>query len=528
MAEKSGGKVVVYVGANTEEFKKKIKETKSDLQLFGESAKSLKSAFSTAFAGIAAAAGALAFVKTSIQAIEGPGDDFNKMMAGSKEALYELQKAVATVDFSNLIDNLVKGFTRGKEFEGAIDDLADRTAYNDFKISELNRESKRLQEITKNKELELSVRKDAAAKLEKVEKQILDRKITLSEEAYKIEAKNWSDKNTESQIGVDEAVKLYERYNNFTEEQLNKLEVQSKAPIRTKVYDLNNADDPLGIGFTRQELYDYASYSELLANGEADVIIKLFALKSKAADAAAEAQERYNAILKQTSSLEIKADPKVSATPAILDTPVSYGKFGGQMSDQLSMQLGALTDPTLAQRVSENFKAMSAGMTPELEKMKAKIDDFKQSVTQAFENLIEGAITDFASALGAAMVSGDWEGFGAAMLSSLGKWAQQFGALLIAQGVAFNALKVPDPSGATQIAAGIALVAIGSMVSSLASNVPTAGGSSSGGYSPATSAYSSSGNSNRTMELIWRRAGKDLIAIMKDENTSVNTLTGKR
>jgi hypothetical protein len=208
--------------------------------------------------------------------------------------------------------------------------------------------------------------------------------------------------------------------------------------------------------------------------------------------------------------------------------PVSapMGNFGNVMGSELQKQLAVLTDPTLAQRVSANFKNISAGMTPELEKIKKDIEDFANSVSASLENLVEGTIVTFASSVGEAFASGDWSNFGASMLDSLGKWAQQFGALLIASGVALTALFTGDPY--TKIIAGAALVAIGAALSAVATSPPKSAGSGfqSTGTSVGSSSYSS--NNNKTYELVWRRVGKDLIAMFKEESNSVKTLTGRR
>lgn len=92
--------------------------------------------------------------------------------------------------------------------------------------------------------------------------------------------------------------------------------------------------------------------------------------------------------------------------------------------------------------------------------------------------LVSGGIADIANSFGEAATGS--VNFGDAILKSLANFAQQFGALLIATGVgkiAFDKFK----SGPAMIAAGAALVALGSAVRGAISSRPNLGGGSSSG-----------------------------------------------
>lgn len=94
--------------------------------------------------------------------------------------------------------------------------------------------------------------------------------------------------------------------------------------------------------------------------------------------------------------------------------------------------------------------------------------------------LVSGGIIEIADAFGQA-ASGSIN-FGDAILRSLGSFSQQFGALLIANGLATIAFK--KFSGPGMIAAGAALVAIGGAIKGVIANRPNLSGSgTSGGFS---------------------------------------------
>jgi hypothetical protein len=90
---------------------------------------------------LSAAGGAFAGLKKAIDSIEGPGDRLESTMGGVSEALFEAGRAIATMDFKGFFDNLDEGFERGVAFTEMLDELADKSAYNDYRINQLKRES---------------------------------------------------------------------------------------------------------------------------------------------------------------------------------------------------------------------------------------------------------------------------------------------------------------------------------------------------------------------------------------------------
>ena len=93
--------------------------------------------------------------------------------------------------------------------------------------------------------------------------------------------------------------------------------------------------------------------------------------------------------------------------------------------------------------------------------------------------LVAGGLTDLISGLADASVSGG--NFGQAILRSLGAFAQQFGAILIAAGIGKKSFDTF--SGPQMIAAGAALVALGGVVRATIANRPNLGSASGGGRS---------------------------------------------
>tara|TARA_R110000744_G_scaffold53445_2_gene114132 strand:- start:550 stop:2364 length:1815 start_codon:yes stop_codon:yes gene_type:complete len=130
-----------------------------------------------------------------------------------------------------------------------------------------------------------------------------------------------------------------------------------------------------------------------------------------------------------------------------------------------------------------------------VEKLKA----FSESVNQMFDSSKFEGLSNLGSAIGNAMGSGQniLQAAGASLLGTLGSIMVKYGKLILAYGLASEALKEamknPFGGGIAAVVAGVALIAIGSAIKSSSSNI-SAGGS---GGSNAQSGSGSSGGSSR-------------------------------
>ena len=130
--------------------------------------------------------------------------------------------------------------------------------------------------------------------------------------------------------------------------------------------------------------------------------------------------------------------------------------------------------------------------------------------------MIEQGIGDIAANIGAAFATGDWKNFGKDMLMSMGRLAQQLGALIIGFGIGADSLKTlfKSPPGLA-VAAGAALIALGSAATASASKMMESGlkGGATGGTGsyqnismPGASDYKGSYQENFTVDF---RIGRD-------------------
>jgi len=523
--KKTIGELSVLLGMDTEVFEKKMGKSKSDLESLSGSAKSMALKFATAFAAVA---GAVKSAEVVIKSTQFTADSFDKTVAGLKQGMDNFFIAVSSGDWTNFLDGLNKSMEAARNLASEMDALGD--VRRSMSIQQTQLEGKQYELLEKMR--------DRTGKYTIIQQKAFFAEYTKNQEDFnkKVLANAYRERdaklNTYSAISglpKEDIYQILRNYSDTYEDIFNGVQVKydeakKKFEETNKVVVYNKDEFIAGLdGVDKLMASLYFKFGKLN-----DVKLDDAVASINAVQIALNADAKFgveNSRLKNQLFKGGKADGIEPATVPVTPTFTPSGKFGAMMDSELAKQLGVLTDPTLAQRVSQNFKAISAGMTPELEKIKADIMAFSQSVNDSFEQLIEGTITTFATSIGEAFATGDWSNFGKDMLNALGKWAQQFGALLIASGVALTALYTADPI--TKIVAGGALVAIGAALSAISNSPPKGSGStySAGG---SVSPYSSSNNSNRVIQLEWKRAGKDLVAIIKDENTSFNALTGKR
>ncbi len=169
----------------------------------------------------------------------------------------------------------------------------------------------------------------------------------------------------------------------------------------------------------------------------------------------------------------------------------------------------------------EQFDDVNDALVNKFTAIRETIQEFNDFAEGEFESMAYS----IADSLGTALGTGDFENFFGSILGSFGNFAQSMGKMLIAYGISMEAFKksFTNPLGA--VIAGAALVAIGAAIKSAATSPSMGGGST---YSGTSSAPSQSFNSGpRQVELVWRRAGNDLVAIFNETNNANSTLTGR-
>ena len=166
------------------------------------------------------------------------------------------------------------------------------------------------------------------------------------------------------------------------------------------------------------------------------------------------------------------------------------------------------------------------------------LQDFNDQASEIINNGIANTFAGLGEAIGGALASGTnvLEAAGASLLSSLGGVLVQLGQLAIQTGVGIlavqTALKSLNP--AVAIAAGVALIALGSAFKGKAAKIGNSGGSSGGGggstgrdyTSPASSVSTGGGSGFTSGSVVFEISGTSLIGVLSNSLDKNSRLGG--
>ena len=165
--------------------------------------------------------------------------------------------------------------------------------------------------------------------------------------------------------------------------------------------------------------------------------------------------------------------------------------------------------------------------------LKAKLETFNSDLSNMLNGSKLEGLSNFGSAIGNAIANGQnvLQAAGSSLLGSLGDIMVKYGKLILAFGLASEALKEamknPFGGGIAAVVAGVALIAIGSAIKSAASsNLSSSGGSSGGGggsvsndtstYSPSSSGFSGQSSSSGSSRVVFEIQGTKLVGVLSN------------
>ena len=159
-----------------------------------------------------------------------------------------------------------------------------------------------------------------------------------------------------------------------------------------------------------------------------------------------------------------------------------------------------------------------------LELQKKTIEDFNKELGSIVTNGTVNALAGIGDAIGSALASGGnvIDAVGKSILGSMGSMLQELGKATIAYGVGLTAIKLAIKNPATAIAAGVAMVALGSMISksvAKSSSVVGGGGSVSTGASVSSPSASTSGGGSSSFQggtVVFEISGQSLIGVLSN------------
>lgn len=173
---------------------------------------------------------------------------------------------------------------------------------------------------------------------------------------------------------------------------------------------------------------------------------------------------------------------------------------------------------------------------PQLSRIEEAFIDFDTNLSGIIENNITNTFASIGDAIGRAMIEGGnlGESLAKALLGSIGQMLIQLGELAIATGVGILAVKTALQSlnPYVAIAAGVALVALGSAFSAGANKIGSSGGTSSvsgqgsSGGSSFSNGSSYSGGVSGNGKVVFEIRGTSLIGVLRNTKDSNTRLGG--
>lgn len=248
----------------------------------------------------------------------------------------------------------------------------------------------------------------------------------------------------------------------------------------------------------------------------------------------AEIEKQYKASIKLS-------EPKTKDAPKTKSVKSKGYDFGGGFlgGGIVNPNLGLIT-PDLG--VDEAAIEANEKLRLALELQKKTIEDFNKELGSIVTNGTVNALAGIGDAIGGALASGGnvIDAVGKSILGSMGSMLQELGKATIAYGVGLIAIKAAIKNPATAIAAGVAMVALGSMigkaVAKSSSVVGGGGGGSTGGggggstgrdyTSPASSVSTGGGSGFTSGSVVFEISGTSLIGVLSNSLDKNSRLGG--
>ena len=294
---------------------------------------------------------------------------------------------------------------------------------------------------------------------------------------------------------------------------------------------------------TSGKVGSFAQGSTNIAYGAANTA--LANMQSELKDIGNELQTNWNTARGLTAEIEkqykasIKlSEPSAKAAPKAKDAPKTKSKgydFGGGFigGGIVNPNLGLIT-PDLG--VDEAAIEANEKLRLALELQKKTIEDFNKELGSIVTNGTVNALAGIGDAIGGALASGGnvIDAVGKSILGSMGTMLQELGKATIAYGVGLIAIKAAIKNPATAIAAGVAMVALGSMIGKAVSKSSSVVGGDGGGggstgrdyTSPASSVSTGGGGGFTNGSVVFEISGTSLIGVLSNSLDKNSRLGG--
>lgn len=517
------GDIFVKLGLQKDEFDKGLDGAKKKTVGFGSSIKDMSALAVSAWAAVGAGA-IMAFnaIKNSSDTLSTRWDI---MMGGMTAATNEFWRTLAIGDWSNFITNMSEAVRVGREYVAMLDDIEEGARALSVQEAKKLKENTQLEIDAANASLSNEARKAAAEKRIKNEEEIAATRIALAKKVYEnekmitIQQTRLNDDQVENILAdfnsIDkQKAKAYNeifysaKKGGFTDEEIERNLVFNKGITQT-TKDYAKALRQMG-DTTDEQLNKMVDAFFKLQQAEESVLSNTRRVRQRLGSLTEEnGKSEHNTAVKQLADLKAIND-ELEAQRILTQNK----NRGGAMSE-----ITPIGTPSSIANEPIEFSAVFGNLDSSYEFTKNKFNKFTEEFnadalqfTEELNSIIQSgminAIESFASGL-TELAMGEISGkeFGAQVLAMVGNFMIQLGTAFIVFSKLFIAFKasIAKMDGVTALGIGIALVAAGAAISTVAKKGMSGGGASASaasGYKPSASSSAVSAlNGNVVFEL---------------------------
>jgi len=439
------GDLFVRLGLKSDGFKKGMKEAKKETQSFGSKLSSMKAGALAVWAAVGTAV--MAFVKDFVSSTNKMSDAWERNMRGIKNAWQVVKGALTDFDFKNFGKNIADAFKAGREAADAKDLEYELLQSVRIQKAAIQQELNELHVMMRDTTLSPADRQAAAERYKALLQPIADAEIEVYKKILSTSIKEWQ---AGTNLNRTEA-EILEFFHNIG---TNAEAMMAKFPDIYSVFNNKKGDK------TNQTVFD-AIFGFLEASNQTSEIDKL---------------------LSRTTN-SIKAEIK-RQRDAIANEVETYGKedLDLDIDVDLNLELDKAEIEAEMAAVDEYIKNFADSWNEECLKIRDMNLMLEDSMINSFSSGMQ-ALTDFM--LGVENASA--EQVLAAFIQPLADTMKQMGEMFMAEGLAMVAFKDSIKNPTALIAAGAALIAVSSLVSSGLAKLT---GNPSGGTAASTGAGS--------------------------------------
>lgn len=269
-------------------------------------------------AGLGVALGATELFKSVLGSTDAITDAFAKNMEGGKQSVDYLARAIANMDFSNLIQGMKDAFEEGKRYADVLDEIEDRQ--RSLGLQKLDIEGQIIDQkiIAKSRKTDIKDKEAAIAEIIRLEQLKLDKTSDIAKQGIENELSNAAQISGIQAEVIEDFVTNYDDYSQRIKDgielqnKLNSLITTTQSASGFIVKDYYKRDEALkNLTETEKESIRFAELSNKIVKDKRDLIAAAIEIDKEATNAQKQSGEELVRLQNRLYSEYIKEEDQV-------------------------------------------------------------------------------------------------------------------------------------------------------------------------------------------------------------------------